>query len=397
MTSHYPSEPESGPSTPRSDHQPHPQEPTVRLMCSFGGRILPRPHDNQLRYVGGDTRIVAIQRSTTFAALQSKLSKLSNSSSSDVSLKYQLPNEDLDALISVTTDEDVENMMEEYDRIAHQSTNSKTARLRLFLFPTENSEGEGLGSLLGGSSKRESWFLDALNGRGLERGRSEASSIISEVPDYLFGLDNSEDSKLAKNRPVLSENVSVMSDPGSPAPPITSPYFSTSSPLPDLPPVRIRVENQVETQPTQMGGDPVQPARQPSGFAPNPVWHYIQDPNMHGPGMQQMPVYYVPAGQVPARPVTMHVPYGHQVGPAVSAPAQIQVGLPHPVPGQVYGPGYEYSVGVGHDGVAQQQQVYYTAARNAGAYPTSAIPGEMQGGGSKEMKMGRVSGHIERV
>ncbi|BAT77476.1 hypothetical protein VIGAN_02005500, partial [Vigna angularis var. angularis] len=28
---------------------------------------------------------------------------------------------------------------------------------------------------------------------GLERGRSEASSMLSEVPDYLFGLDNSDD------------------------------------------------------------------------------------------------------------------------------------------------------------------------------------------------------------
>ncbi|KAJ0917299.1 hypothetical protein HanRHA438_Chr05g0204451 [Helianthus annuus] len=63
---------------------------TVRFMCSFGGKILPRPHDNQLRYVGGDTRIVTVLRhSTTYASLLSKLSKLSGTT--DICVKYQLP------------------------------------------------------------------------------------------------------------------------------------------------------------------------------------------------------------------------------------------------------------------------------------------------------------------
>lgn len=69
-------------SSPRSDHNPHDGIlPRVRFMCSFGGKILPRPHDNQLRYVGGDTRIVAVHRSTTFSVLISKLSKLSGKTS----------------------------------------------------------------------------------------------------------------------------------------------------------------------------------------------------------------------------------------------------------------------------------------------------------------------------
>lgn len=78
MTSLHPSEldTDSIASTPRSDH-PSNDQTRVRFMCSFGGKILPRPHDNQLRYVGGDTRIVAVQRATTFSSLLSKLSKLS--------------------------------------------------------------------------------------------------------------------------------------------------------------------------------------------------------------------------------------------------------------------------------------------------------------------------------
>lgn len=94
----------------------------------------------------------------------------------NVTVKYQLPNEDLDALISVTTDEDVENMMEEYDRLA-QSQNPRSARLRLFLFQTgDSSRASSISSLLSGSANRDHWFLDALNagGSALERGRSEA-------------------------------------------------------------------------------------------------------------------------------------------------------------------------------------------------------------------------------
>lgn len=72
-------------SSPRSDF--HDAPPRVRFMVSFGGKILPRPHDNQLRYVGGDTRIVAVNRSASFPALLLKLSKLSG----NLKRQYSLP------------------------------------------------------------------------------------------------------------------------------------------------------------------------------------------------------------------------------------------------------------------------------------------------------------------
>lgn len=69
-------------STPRSDNfHAFSHDPRVRFMCSFGGKILPRPHDNQLRYVGGDTRIVAVHRSIAYSTLLTKLSKLSGTPS----------------------------------------------------------------------------------------------------------------------------------------------------------------------------------------------------------------------------------------------------------------------------------------------------------------------------
>ncbi|PSS24701.1 Actin cytoskeleton-regulatory complex protein [Actinidia chinensis var. chinensis] len=361
---HHPSDLDSAASdsltsSPRSDahlsigDETAPQ-PRVRFMCSFGGKILPRPHDNQLRYVGGDTRIVAVQRhGTTFASLLHKLGKLAGIT--NISIKYQLPNEDLDALITVTTDEDVENMMDEYDRFHQNMSHPKaSSRLRLFLFTHDSvSRTSSISSLLGGSTRREHWFLDALNGgSGLERWRSEVSSIMSEVPDYLFGLDSSDDQARdlkSKTQPGVSETVSS-SDPGSPAPVVSSPFCSTSSSLapvsmpsiPELPPIKTkpnpspvvdpkeaRVETFMETS------EP--PVIQQSGYAGNPMWHYAP-----GLTMKPVPVYYMPGtGRIenaPPQPVQIKVPYV-QVQSFPAPPGQIQAGY-HPIfpgMGQVIG------------------------------------------------------------
>ncbi|KAL6993938.1 hypothetical protein U1Q18_012048 [Sarracenia purpurea var. burkii] len=103
----------------------------VKLMCSYGGRIQPRSHDHQLTYFGGHTKILAVDRRVKFADILAKVISLCNAAA-DVSFKYQLPGEDLDALVSVVNDDDLEQMMAEYDRI--HSASSKPARLRLFLF-----------------------------------------------------------------------------------------------------------------------------------------------------------------------------------------------------------------------------------------------------------------------
>ncbi|XP_061349369.1 protein PAL OF QUIRKY [Gastrolobium bilobum] len=390
--SHYPSEldADSVASSPRSEHF-HEPLPRVRFMCSFGGKILPRPHDNQLRYVGGDTRIVAVHRSISFSALLLKLSKLSGMT--NITAKYQLPNEDLDALISVTTDEDVENMMDEYDRVAHNQ-NPRSARLRLFLFNEgEDSRASSISSLLNGSANRENWFLDALNGgvSGLERGRSEASSMVSEVPDYLFGLDNSDETHhhprepRPKDRPVFHDNVSN-SDPGSPAPVLSSPFCSTSSvpcvpSIPNLPPVKTKPanpnpdmefkQNHIEAE---TGGQP-----QPNPYQHNPVVHYSPEAAYSGHSVQPVPVYYVSgpvqSGTVPVQPVPIQSPYPYVQQPYHAVvQGQVPIGYHHLVsgPGQVFGAGvrhvtpmhpYESAV---HGGLNQQ---VYQAMPNSGMVP----------------------------
>ncbi|KAK9269266.1 hypothetical protein L1049_001036 [Liquidambar formosana] len=44
----------------------------VKFLCSFGGKILPRPSDGMLRYVGGQTRIISVRRDVSFSELVTK-------------------------------------------------------------------------------------------------------------------------------------------------------------------------------------------------------------------------------------------------------------------------------------------------------------------------------------
>ncbi|WCJ35655.1 Octicosapeptide/Phox/Bem1p family protein [Euphorbia peplus] len=190
----YSSYPESGDSSPLTreidDNQSwdDTQQATykVKLMCSYGGKIQPRPHDNQLAYVGGDTKILAVDRNVKFSVILNKLTSLSGDN--DVCIKYQLPGEDLDALISVTNDEDLEHMMLEYDRLFRASV--KPARLRIFLFHLNPSN---FGSDDAKSDRQ--WYVNALNAVSVQN-NPEGSSPPAAAPglppgnaEFLFRLD----------------------------------------------------------------------------------------------------------------------------------------------------------------------------------------------------------------
>ncbi|KAF5757681.1 putative PB1 domain-containing protein [Helianthus annuus] len=90
-----------------------PTTETIKFLCSYGGRILPRYPDGKLRYYGGHTRVVAVNRSLSYSELMVKLGELCGKT---VSLRCQLPTEDLDALVCIKSDEDLANLVEEYDR-----------------------------------------------------------------------------------------------------------------------------------------------------------------------------------------------------------------------------------------------------------------------------------------
>ncbi|KAK7395349.1 hypothetical protein VNO78_15901 [Psophocarpus tetragonolobus] len=106
----------------------------MKFLCSFGGKILPRPSDGKLRYVGGDTHIISIRNDISWEELMKKTLGICNHLHT---IKYQLPGEDLDALISVSSDEDLQNMKEEYHGLERHEGSQK---LRIFLVPLGESD-----------------------------------------------------------------------------------------------------------------------------------------------------------------------------------------------------------------------------------------------------------------
>ncbi|KAK4378541.1 hypothetical protein RND71_000403 [Anisodus tanguticus] len=195
----YTSYPESGDSSPRSreidfENTAAWEDPNqipnykVKFMCSYGGKIHPRPHDNQLAYIGGETKILSVDRNTKFPQLISKLAAICDTDT--VSFKYQLPGEDLDALISVTNDDDLDHMMHEYDRLYRASP--KPARLRLFLFPSNPppTVGSGVSQFGSEDSKSEERFVDALNSGPIHESPT-AGDVAVQVgnADFLFGSE----------------------------------------------------------------------------------------------------------------------------------------------------------------------------------------------------------------
>ncbi|KAL6974413.1 hypothetical protein U1Q18_028596 [Sarracenia purpurea var. burkii] len=80
------------------------------------------------------TKYLTPNHSSPSSNLLVKLEELCGSS---VSLRCQLPTEDLDALVSITPDEDLANLIEEYDRVASPTS---ALKIRAFLFPPRTTK-----------------------------------------------------------------------------------------------------------------------------------------------------------------------------------------------------------------------------------------------------------------
>ncbi|CAN0896609.1 hypothetical protein LINGRAHAP2_LOCUS18601 [Linum grandiflorum] len=135
----------------------------LRLMCSYGGQIIPRPQTKSLFYAGGDTRIITVPTTAnlTLNFLAAQLAAALRLST-PFNLKYQLPYHDLDSLITLSNDEDVAIMIDEYNRVS-----PSPARIRLFVFPAKQaakpaSKAVELGISEFTHPKKESWFVDVL-------------------------------------------------------------------------------------------------------------------------------------------------------------------------------------------------------------------------------------------
>lgn len=172
--------------------------PRLKFMCSFGGRILPRPGDGKLRYAGGDTRIVSLYHHTKYSDLVRKMWQLYGQ---PVVLKYQLPNEDLDALISVSCDEDVENMMEEYDRL---QASEGSSRLRIFLFSPAECDVVHVNDTEG-ARNTDQIYMDAINGMPETRSVKHINMVSVSTSHNMTGIEVSD----TWNTPRIPKNSSL--------------------------------------------------------------------------------------------------------------------------------------------------------------------------------------------
>ncbi|KAM7274125.1 hypothetical protein ACFE04_028789 [Oxalis oulophora] len=102
------------------------QQTSLKFLCSYQGKIVPRLTDGKLRYSGGITRVLSVDRSISYTELMVKLGEFCGYS---VTLRCQFPNLDLETLISIKSDEDLSNLIEEYDKV------SRDSKIRAFLSP----------------------------------------------------------------------------------------------------------------------------------------------------------------------------------------------------------------------------------------------------------------------
>ncbi|KAH9690199.1 PB1 domain-containing protein [Citrus sinensis] len=399
----YSSYPDSGDSSPRSreidcENQSW-DEPLanykVKFMCSYGGKIQPRQHDNQLAYVGGDTKILAVERNIKFSTMMAKLSALC--SDDNICFKYQLPGEDLDALISVTNDEDLEHMMLEYDRLYRAS--AKPARLRLFLFALNPKSSPAVTEP---KSERQ-WFVDALNSvqiQTLEGSSPSAAAVSAANPDFLFGFDKPKLVETAAVPPeVVGKDVTAGSDCGSEdRHVIGDPVIETQrQELQRLNISGLEQANQIPRVSYAGAGQKMTPP--PPGAIPMPMQmqipaaSYLPERQVTAGTYQteQQPVYYLHAApgtgglySAPStRPPASQAYYGVQrivqeqpmynLVPA-SAPAPGSIQQQQPKIG-----GYSEGVGVvqvGYDGAGRQ--VYYTTTTAAAGPPAGGMMAQYQ-------------------
>ncbi|XP_074302727.1 RAF-like serine/threonine-protein kinase 20 [Silene latifolia] len=161
----------------------------LKVLCSFGGKVLPRPSDGKLRYAGGETRIIRISKDISWQELKQKTSELLEG---PYTIKYQLPGEELDALVSVSSDEDLQNMMEECNVLGDGEGSKK---LRLFLFTSSDLE-EAHYSLSGGDVDSEFQYVVAVNCMSMGvRNRSGMHDLASSSANDLDALTRQNTSK----------------------------------------------------------------------------------------------------------------------------------------------------------------------------------------------------------
>ncbi|KAK1397775.1 putative serine/threonine-protein kinase mkcB [Heracleum sosnowskyi] len=162
----------------------------IKILCSFGGKILPRPRDGKLRYVGGETRIIRLRKDISWEEIWQKTTTIYIYTHS---IKYQLPGEDLDALVSVSSDEDLQNMMEECSVLGDGEGSKK---LRMFLFSINDLDDTNFGLASSGGDS-EVQYVVAVN--GMDIGLRRDSNLHDLVNSSTTNLDELDVQNVARD------------------------------------------------------------------------------------------------------------------------------------------------------------------------------------------------------
>ncbi|CBI25597.3 unnamed protein product, partial [Vitis vinifera] len=132
----------------------------------------------------GHTRIICLRRDVSFNEL---VQKMVDTYGQPVVIKYQLPEEDLDALVSVSCPDDLENMMDEYEKLVERSSDG-SAKLRVFLFSASELDPSDMVQF-GNFNDSGQRYFDAVNGimdgigGGIARKESIASATSTQNSD----------------------------------------------------------------------------------------------------------------------------------------------------------------------------------------------------------------------
>ncbi|KAG2546756.1 hypothetical protein PVAP13_9KG042700 [Panicum virgatum] len=118
----------------------------MKLLCSHGGQLVPRGGgpDGSLRYVGGETRVLVVPRAATFRDLAARAAEVAGGAEVRA-IRHRLADDEglEDVLVSVTCDEELAHMRDEYDRLRAARPG---ARFRVFVVTTTAAaSGSGAG------------------------------------------------------------------------------------------------------------------------------------------------------------------------------------------------------------------------------------------------------------
>jgi hypothetical protein len=117
----------------------------MKLLCSHGGCLVSRGSDGAIRYAGGETRVLSVPRDASFRELTRRLAEMAGGAEVRA-VRHRLADEALeDVTVSVTCDEELAHMRDEYDRLR---ATRPAARFRVFVTTMAAAPSAGSGGVV---------------------------------------------------------------------------------------------------------------------------------------------------------------------------------------------------------------------------------------------------------